>query len=163
ASVRAWRTLADAGITDADAITLGEGKDPAELLANRGPGTLADALDRRYPLADLVVDEITHRWTDGNDFVEHRINALREAAHLIGAMPPVQQTRQASRLAEHLDLDYLTVIDAILDNTPPDPDAVAPDPTDPLGLPKRPTLSTDPQPEPDPARERSESADRWRD
>ena len=110
----------------------------------------------RYPLADLVVDEITHRWTDGNDFVEHRINALREAAHLIGTMPPAQQTRQASRLAEHLDLDYLTVIDAILDNTPPDPDAVAPDPTDPLGLPKRPTLSTDPQPAPDPGRDRSE-------
>ena len=163
ASVRAWRALVDAGVTDAEAITLGEGKDPAELLATRGPDALAAALDRRYPLADLVVDEITHRWTDGNDFVEHRINALREAAHLIGTMPPAEQTRQASRLAEHLDLDYLTVIDAILDNTPPDPDAVAPDPTDPLGLPKRPTLSTDPQPGPDPGRDRSESADRWRD
>ena len=163
ASVRAWRALIDAGVTDAEAITLGEGKDPAELLATRGPDALADALDRRHPLADLVVDEITHRWTDGNNFVEHRINALREAAHLIATMAPAEQTRQASRLAEHLDLDYLTVIDAILDNTPPDPDAVAPDPTDPLGLPKRPTLSTDPQPGPDPGRDRSESADRWRD
>jgi DNA primase catalytic core len=163
ASVRAWRVLVGAGVTDADAITLGEGKDPAELLANRGPNTLAEALDKRHPLADLVVDEVTHRWTDGNDFVEHRINALREAAHLIGTMPPAQQTRQASRLAEQLDLEYLTVIDAILDNTPPDPDAVAPDPTDPLGLPKRPTLSTDPQPTPDHGHDRSEMADRWRD
>ncbi|HEY5150771.1 MAG TPA: toprim domain-containing protein, partial [Mycobacterium sp.] len=162
ASVRAWRTLVDAGVTDADAITLGEGKDPAELLANHGPDALAEALDRRHPLADPVVDEITHRWTDGNDFVEHRINALREAAHVIGTMPLAQQTRQASRLADKLDLDYLTVIDAILDNTPPNPEAVAPDPTDPLGLPKRPTLLTDPRPEPDLGRERSELAERWR-
>jgi DNA primase catalytic core len=162
ASVRAWRTLVDAGVNDAHAITLEGAKDPAELLANRGPDALAEALDRRHPLADLVVDEITHRWTDGNDFVEHRINALREAAHLIGTMPPAQQTRQASRLAEQLDLDYLTVIDAILDNTPPDPDAVAPAPTDPLGLPRRPILSTDPQPEADPGHDRSEVAGRWR-
>jgi DNA primase len=96
ASVRAWRVLADAGVADAEAITLGEGKDPAELLANRGPDALADALDDRYPLADLVVDEITHRWTDGNDFVEHRINALREAAQATPRSRPGQRSRRCS-------------------------------------------------------------------
>ncbi len=160
ASARAWRTLADASVSDADTITLDEGKDPAELLATRGPGALAAALQKRYPLADLVVDETCRRWTAGNDFVEHRLNALRDAAALIGAMPPEQQTRQASRLADRLRLDYLTVIDAILDHVPPDHDAVAPDPADPLGMPTRPTLTTDPPP--DRGRDRSELADRWR-
>ncbi|HEY5152053.1 MAG TPA: toprim domain-containing protein, partial [Mycobacterium sp.] len=160
ASVRGWRALLDAGVPDAEAITLSEGKDPAELLATRGPDALAAALRRRHPLADLVVDETCRRWTAGNDFVEHRLHALREAAALIGAMPPEQQARQASRLADRLHLDYLTVIDAILDNVPPDHDAVAPDPADPLGMPKRPTLSTDLPP--DRGRDRSELADRWR-
>ena len=92
------------------------------------------------------MDEITHRWTDGNDFVEHRINALREAAPLIATMTPAQQIRQAGRLADRLDLDYLTVIDAILEHAPIDHEAIAPDPADPLRLPKRPTLLTDLQP-----------------
>jgi hypothetical protein len=38
------------------------GQDPAQVLAEHGPGVLADALTRHRPLADLVVDDIAGYW-----------------------------------------------------------------------------------------------------
>ena len=38
--------------------------DAPQVLADHGPAALADALTRRRPLADLVVDDITNHWLE---------------------------------------------------------------------------------------------------
>jgi len=113
AAARAYPLLVAAGVTEPLTVTDWSGKDPAELLANRGPAGLAAALDHTRPLADLVVDAALSRWPIGDGTVEARSNALNEAATLVAAMPAAQGARQAERLTQALDLDPFTVTAAI--------------------------------------------------
>lgn len=98
---------------DLTTARLPAGHDPADLLAERGPAALARALTATAPLADLVIDAETDRWSRWLRYPEGQFSALRAAAPLIAALPPGQVARQVARLAHRLRLDYATVTQAV--------------------------------------------------
>ena len=141
AAARAHTVLTDAGITHpATTVPLDGIKDPAQLLTDRGPDALRQAIGDRRPLQDLVVDQIIDRWPNPNNWVEPRVHAMREAAPVIARMPADQQQRQTLRVADTLGIDLFTVIDSIDQHRP----APTPPPVDQpdrgLDLPTPPTL-----------------------
>lgn len=148
-AVRAHHLLADAGAPDPQAVTLPAGrKDPAETLHADGPERLGTTLDQdTHPLADLVVDDVLDRWPAPTS-PEYRIGALNEVAPLVAALPAGRREEQIGRVAERLTLDQSTVTGALLDHLP----AAPADQDSPLGLPQRPVLHTQPEPENQPAR-----------
>jgi DNA primase len=116
AAVRACHLLVP--LTDKlAAVTLPKGHDPAQILADSGPATLAGILSSgTRPLPDLVINAEIRRWTRRRlREVEGQIGALRAAAPLIAAMPPAHVGRQVARLAAILRLDYATVTEAVTD------------------------------------------------
>ena len=141
ASRHAHDLLLTAGVTHPDTITLPPGQDPAQVLADHGPDALADALTRRRPLADLVVDDITGYWLErirpGGWGVEEGFHALQEAAPIIARLPDTERHRQARRLADAIDFDAYTVFDAIQRHVPSTTELVGP-----LQLPRRPQRNT---------------------
>ncbi len=95
-------------------LTMPPGYDPARLLSDRGQATLAYALDHcRRPLADLVTDAETAKWTRSLKFAEAQVTALRAIAPVIAAMPSHDVARQVSRLSAHLGLDHTLVTEAV--------------------------------------------------
>ena len=69
-------------------LRLPTGSDPAQLLHTHGPDALYDALTTAAPLARILLDTRIAAWADHLDEVEARINAVRAAAPIIGALPP---------------------------------------------------------------------------
>jgi len=122
ASRNAFGLLTAAGVTNPDTITLPAGQDPAQVLADHGPAGLADALTRRRPMADLVVDDITGYWLGrirpGGWGIEEGFNALQEAAPIIAKLPEPERNRQAERLATAIGFDPFTVLDTIEQHVP---------------------------------------------
>jgi len=109
-----------------DAIALPTGTDPAGLVA-QGRTIAVQALEQaRRPLVDLLIDARLARFR--LDEISGRFNALHAAAPLV-ADAATRDTGHAARLSAHLatrlDLDPLTVFEAIYppDNTTVDPDA----------------------------------------
>jgi DNA primase len=98
-------------------LALPPGKDPAQILADPGPATLAGMLaDHTRSLPDLVVNAEIRRWTRRRlRHPEGQIGALRAAAPLIAAMPPAHVARQVARLAAILQLDHALVTQAVTD------------------------------------------------
>ena len=139
ASRNAFGLLTAAGVTNPDTITLPAGQDPAQVLADHGPAGLADALTRRRPMADLVVDDITGYWLGrirpGGWGIEEGFNALQEAAPIIAKLPEPERNRQAERLAAAIGFDPFTVLDTIEQHVP-----YSAEPVGPLGLPRPPRL-----------------------
>ena len=116
AAVRAYHLLVP--LTEKlAAVTLPTGQDPAHILADSGPGALAEALARRTrPLPDLIINAELRRWTRRRlRYPEGQIGALHCAAPLIAAMPPAHVGRQVARLAAVLRLDHATVTEAVTD------------------------------------------------
>jgi DNA primase len=98
------------------AATLPPGRDPAQILAESGPETLATILtDDRRPLPDLVINTEVANWGRRLRYPEGQIHALRATAPLIAAMPPAHVARQVARLAAILRLDHATVTQAVTD------------------------------------------------
>ncbi len=88
------------------AAVLPPGQDPAGILGNGGPETLAMLLHRQtLPLADLVVDAELEKWSRWLDYADGRINALRAAATVVAAMPDASVARQVARLSDRLGID----------------------------------------------------------
>jgi DNA primase catalytic core len=145
ASVRAFHLLADTGIPDPQAVTLPAGRnDPAETLARDGAARLDAALiNDTHPLADTVVDDILDRWPAPTS-PEYQIGALNEVAPVVAALPAQRRQEQATRVADRLTLDSVTVIDAVIEHLPAPPI----DPRSTLGLPERPVLLTEQQQQP---------------
>ncbi len=144
ASVRAFHLLADTGIPDPQAVTLPAGRnDPAETLARDGAARLDAALiNDTHPLADTVVDAILDRWPAPTS-PEYQIGALNEVAPVVAALPAQRRQEQATRVADRLTLDSVTVIDAVIEHLPAPPI----DPRSTLGLPERPILATERRPD----------------
>jgi DNA primase len=94
------------------------GRDPAQILKERGPTALGEVLSHVRPLADLVIDAEVARWSRWLAHPEGQINALRAAAPIIAAMPPDHVGRQVARLAERLNLDHTIVTEAVTDALP---------------------------------------------
>ncbi len=125
-----------------DAIALPAGADPAELVA-QGRSSAVQALEQaRRPLVDLLVDQRLARFR--LDEIPGRLGALHAAAPLL-ADAATRDTDHAARLSAHLaarlDLDPLTVFEAIY---PPDEDTPAAPDHDPAVPP--PDAATDSQP-----------------
>lgn len=118
AAVRTYHLLCP--FTDnMDAVNFQPGQDPAQVLAGEGPAVLAQVLAlHTRPLADLVIDGEVDRWGRWLRYPEGQIGALRAAAPLIAAMPPVHVARQVARLAARLCLDNATVTGAVTDALP---------------------------------------------
>lgn len=141
AAARAHTVLTDAGITHpATTVPLDGIKDPAQLLTDRGPDALRQAIGDRRPLQDLVVDQIIDRWPNPNNWVEPRVHAMREAAPVIARMPADQQQRQTLRVADALGIDLFTVIDAVDQHRPTPTPPPVDQPYRGLDLPTPPTL-----------------------
>ena len=105
-----------------DAIALPTGTDPAGLVA-KGRTRAVQALEKaRRPLVDHLIDTRLARFR--LDEIPGRFNALYAAAPLVAA---IRDTEHAARLSAHLatrlDLDPLTVFEAIY---PPDDTTVDP-------------------------------------
>ena len=98
------------------AMILPANTDPAQILAESGPATLAAMLATRIrPLSDLVINAEAARWSRWLRFPEGQVHALRAAAPLIAAMPPAHVGRQVARLAAIVHLDHATVTEAVTD------------------------------------------------
>jgi DNA primase len=118
AAVRAYHLLTPV-TADVATVMLPAGCDPAQILADHGPGALAGMLVRRTrPLADLVIDTEVSKWNRWLRHPEGQVSALRAAAPLIAAMPPGHVARQVTRLASRLRLDHATVTTAVTDALP---------------------------------------------
>ena len=117
AALRAYPLLAQF-TDDVALVDFPAGQDAAQVLQSSGPRALTDALSRTQPLADLVIDAEIARYQRWLQYPEGQVRALRAAAPLIAAMPPAGAARQASRLAELLDLPHSTVTEAITDALP---------------------------------------------
>ena len=141
AAVKARTVLNTAGVDDATTLVPLGVKDASQLLQEQGPDALRDAVADRRPLEDLVIDHIVNQWPNPNHWVEPRINALREAAPIIAAMPTDQQHRQTIRLAHHLDLPLTTVVDKVGGETYAGPSVGSTNGAD-LDLPAPPSLGT---------------------
>jgi len=98
--------------THALAANLGNGQDPASILAREGPAALTEALDnpqRLCPLVDVVIDDRIGRWASQLMFPEGQLGALRSVAPLIAALPPDTISRHVTQLADRLGLDHATI------------------------------------------------------
>jgi DNA primase len=125
AAASAYRTLTTY-TPSTQAMIMPLGYDPARLLSDHGPATLAFALDHcRRPLADLVTDAETARWTRSLQFAEVQVSALRAIAPTIAAMPPSDVARQVTRLAAHLGLDHALVTEAVAEAVTSQPVTIA--------------------------------------
>lgn len=115
AAVRAYHLLSPVSGRTAS-VVLPDGRDPAQILTDHGPGVLAALLGRRRrPLADLVVDVVIGVWSDRLRFAEGQVGALRAGAAAIAAMPAYDVPRQVARLAEFVAVDHATVTEAVTD------------------------------------------------
>ena len=115
AAVRAYHTLSPISGWTAAAV-LPAGRDPAQILADYGPGILAALLGhRRKPLADLVIDAELGDWSQRLRFAEGQVGALRAGAEAIAAMPARDVPRQVGRLADLIGMDHATVTEAVTD------------------------------------------------
>lgn len=108
ASVRAYARLSwmTGKLT---AVTLPDGRDPAELLEKEGRIGLRQVLSAGVrPLADVVVDARIEEWAHGRvlEFTEHQMGALRAAANVVATMPPDDVGPQAARLCALYTGDY---------------------------------------------------------
>lgn len=127
AAIKAHELLAAWRVDDADTLVLPPGCDPAQLLADSGPGDLAAALAHPGRLLDLVLDRLitANRPADydalpSGDRSFHQREVLARLAELITSRPnglprlPEDITRQLSRIHALLpDLDPATITDAI--------------------------------------------------
>ncbi|GLI00921.1 DNA primase [Phytohabitans aurantiacus] len=121
-----------------DAIALLAGTDPAELIAHGRASAVQTMEQSRRPLADLLVDQRLSRYR--LDEIPGRFAALHAAAPLvvdIAARDPAHAARLSAHLATRLDLNPLTIFEAVYppadDAEPTDYAAPAPDdsPVDP--------------------------------
>lgn len=125
AAVRALDVLAD---VSPRAVVLPDGQDPAAMLqADRG-GELVAALAVSRPLADLAVDAKIAGHADRLQWVEGRVNALRDAAQTVAKLPTRDIGHQVARLAKRLDMDVQTVTGVVVDQISKPPQPVEPAP-----------------------------------
>ena len=115
AAVRAYHLLSPVFGRTAS-VVLPEGRDPARVLTDHGPGSLAALLGHRLrPLADLVVDAEIGAWAGRLRFAEGQVGALRAGAAAIASMPAYDVPRQVARLAEMIAIDHAMVTEAVTD------------------------------------------------
>lgn len=106
-----WRLAAERA-TPRHAI-FPEGLDPADLLRRNGAPALIDRLSMAPDFAQLFLDGlIERRLTEHNDAFA-RVDIARDAARLVGALPPDRWPGLASELAEQLDLPLPTIQEEI--------------------------------------------------
>ncbi|WP_310962515.1 toprim domain-containing protein [Nocardioides terrisoli] len=86
-----------------------DSKDPAEILGAHEPSAVRAHLNTVTPLADRIVTDHLANWPDIDDNAEARICCLRSIARVVSRMQPSDISRQAARLASHLDLPGETV------------------------------------------------------
>jgi hypothetical protein len=108
AAERAWELLREAGANDLRAPRLPAGQDPADLLKDQGPGAvLAAVTTHARPLVDQVVEQRLARWSSHLDQgnVLAAVDALRDVAPIIAALPADQRAAATANLYLQLDLD----------------------------------------------------------
>jgi DNA primase len=112
AAVRAFDLLRD-GFGEVGAALFPADADPADYLLDHGAAALAALLDAAVPLADLVVDASLTEFDRWLEFTDGRFAALRATAPLVAGLPVSQVARQVARVADHLDLSYAEVTEAV--------------------------------------------------
>jgi DNA primase catalytic core len=108
AAIRAYASLSPA-TSDLTAVTLRDGRDPAQLLQDDGPVALRETLTfSTTPLAEIVVYARMSRWARDGELVhvEQQLGALRAAAQTIATMPPQVAGVQASRICRLFTTTY---------------------------------------------------------
>jgi DNA primase len=120
AAVRAWDLLARVP-GRVGVVLLGEGRDPAGVLSERGPEGVREVLGAEIPLADVVVDAAVERHAGSLQFAEGRLAAARAAAAVIADVPTGQVARHVARVAVRLGMDPAIVTDALVSVVSPGP------------------------------------------
>lgn len=109
-----WR-LATLG-ADPQHLTMPDGIDPADLLRTEGPASLANRLAQTEYFGTNLLDRMLNDRAGGLSDSAARIWLARDAAHVIGALPPSQWIDQIERVNARLELPpgmlHLEVIDA---------------------------------------------------
>ena len=91
------------------AADLPPGIDPAELLEKHGPRRLAATLTSgARPLIDDVIDHRVAVWSDRLRWVEGRVDAARDIAPFIAALPPDQWARPIAHVVDLVGVDPKT-------------------------------------------------------
>ncbi len=85
-----------------------DGTDPADLLTTAGPKQLTATLDTAEPMAHTMISE---RLTNLPDW-----QAIDHATQIVAARPPTEWDADSQHIAEHTDLAYETVREALTRN-----------------------------------------------
>jgi DNA primase len=110
AAERAYWLLAERGRDDVGHVHLPEGSDPAQLLAERGPTTIREALDAATSLPERLIDTRIAALADGLHTVEGKVGALRRAAEVVASRDPSTWQAGIDDLTARLDLMPQTVM-----------------------------------------------------
>ena len=104
AAERDYWHLAAVGV-DPRRAHFADGTDPADLLTTAGPRQLTAALDTAEPMAHVMVGE---RLTNLPSW-----QAIDQATQIIAARPPAEWDTDSQHIAEHADVPYETVREAL--------------------------------------------------
>ncbi len=96
---RAYWMLTTRG-ADPQHLALPDRLDPADLLRTNGTPALGRALDQSGPLADAILDQLIDSHRQHPESPAARLRLVREAAQVIGALPPVQWAGHIDRVQD---------------------------------------------------------------
>src|SRR4051794_2784073 len=96
-------------------LTLPEGVDPADALCTSGKAGLSQILAASGDFAQVLIDRLLDERLETHDDAFSKIDHCRQAARIIGALPPDQWLEQTQHVAERLDMPLHAVIDEVLE------------------------------------------------
>ncbi|MEO5663515.1 MAG: toprim domain-containing protein, partial [Nocardioides sp.] len=96
-------------------LPMPEGVDPADILRAEGMSGLAKRLAESTNLAETLISTLVEQRLAEHDDAFARVDLAREAAHIVGAIPPEQWTQWALDLAARLDVSLPTVAEAVFE------------------------------------------------
>jgi DNA primase len=81
--------------------------DPAEIMRLRGPAALVAALERREPLARVVIDAHLDQWSNQLDHAEGRLAAMRSAAQFVASTLLPETARAIWQITSGQEIEIL--------------------------------------------------------
>ena len=91
------------------------GVDPADLLQARGPAGLSELLVGSGDFAQALIDHLLDERLAARNDAFARVDHCREAAHIIGSIPPQRWLEQAQHIADRLDVPLPAVVENVLE------------------------------------------------
>jgi DNA primase catalytic core len=96
-------------------LSLPDGVDPADALGASGNAALAKALADADDFAQVLIDRLLDERLATHNDAFARVDHCREAARIIGSLPPDRWMEHAQHVSDRLDLPLQAAIDEVLE------------------------------------------------